>query len=102
MSARPETSEPIPCPSLRAKRSNPRAAIRRSGVLAPRILRPLDCFVARAPRNDEPGLGDSHRLYFHEPSFVEYPGDNDRQRGRTTGQNGFTHGAVFSGKFPAR
>ena len=48
----PETSEPIPCPSLRAKRSNPGAAVRPSGLLAPRMLRPLDCFVARAPRND--------------------------------------------------
>src|ERR1700731_4489592 len=48
----PETSEPIPCPSLRAKRSNPGAAVRPSGLLAPRMLWPLDCFVARAPRND--------------------------------------------------
>jgi hypothetical protein len=32
--------------------SNPRAAVRRSGLLAPRMLWPLDCFVARAPRND--------------------------------------------------
>src|SRR5271155_4090760 len=47
-----ETSEPIPCPSLRAKRSNPGAAVRPSGLLAPRMLWPLDCFVARAPRND--------------------------------------------------
>jgi hypothetical protein len=47
-----ETSEPIPCPSLRAKRSNPRAAVRPSGLLALRMLWPLDCFVARAPRND--------------------------------------------------
>ena len=47
-----ETSEPIPCPSLRAKRSNPGAAIRPSGLLAPRMLWPLDCFVTRAPRND--------------------------------------------------
>src|ERR1700740_1579838 len=48
----PETSEPIPCPSLRAKRSNSGAAIRPSGLLAPRMLWPLDCFVARAPRNE--------------------------------------------------
>ena len=47
-----ETSELIPCPSLRAKRSNPGAAARPSGLLAPRMLWPLDCFVARAPRND--------------------------------------------------
>jgi len=47
-----ETSKPIPCPSLRAKRSNPGAAVRSSGLLAPRMLWPLDCFVARAPRND--------------------------------------------------
>ena len=47
-----ETSEPISCPPLRAKRSNPGAAIRPSGLLAPRMLWPLDCFVARAPRND--------------------------------------------------
>ena len=47
-----ETSEPIPCPSLRAKRSNPGATVRPPGLLAPRILWPLDCFVARAPRND--------------------------------------------------
>jgi hypothetical protein len=47
-----ETSEPIPCPSLRAKRSNPGAAVRPSGLLPPRMLWPLDCFVARAPRND--------------------------------------------------
>src|SRR5271155_236801 len=47
-----ETNEPIPCPSLRAKRSNPGAAVRPSGLLAPRMLWPLDCFVARAPRND--------------------------------------------------
>src|SRR6202041_2727447 len=47
-----ETSEPIPCPSLRAKRSNPGAAVRPSGLLAPRMLWPLDCLVARAPRND--------------------------------------------------
>src|ERR1700758_5579740 len=46
------TSEPIPCPSLRAKRSNPGAAVRPSRLLAPRMLWPLDCFVARAPRND--------------------------------------------------
>jgi hypothetical protein len=47
-----ETSEPIPCPSLRAKRSNPGAAVRPSGLLTPRMLWSLDCFVARAPRND--------------------------------------------------
>jgi hypothetical protein len=47
-----ETSEPIPYPSLRAKRSNPGAGVRPSGLLAPRMLWPLDCFVARAPRND--------------------------------------------------
>ena len=51
-----ETSEPIPCPSLRPRArvagSNPGAAIRPSGLLAPRMLWPLDCFVARAPRND--------------------------------------------------
>ena len=47
-----ETSEPISCPSLRAKRSNPGAAVRPSGLPAPRMLWPLDCFVARAPRND--------------------------------------------------
>src|SRR5277367_278276 len=47
-----ETSEQIPGPSLRAKRSNPGAAVRPSGLLAPRMLWPLDCFVARAPRND--------------------------------------------------
>src|SRR5271156_3884542 len=47
-----ETSEPIPCPSLRAKRSNRGAAVRPSGLLAPRMLWPRDCFVARAPRND--------------------------------------------------
>src|SRR5271169_3392377 len=47
-----ETSEPIPCPSLRPKRSNTGAAVRPSGLLAPRMLWPLDCFVARAPRND--------------------------------------------------
>src|SRR5271163_1770233 len=47
-----ETSEPIPCPSLRAKRSNPGAAVRPSGLLVSRMLWPLDCFVARAPRND--------------------------------------------------
>ena len=35
-----------------AKRSNPGAAVRPSGLLAPRMLWPLDCFVARAPRND--------------------------------------------------
>src|ERR1700722_20997373 len=28
------------------------AAVRPSGLLAPRMLGPLDCFVARAPRND--------------------------------------------------
>ena len=28
------------------------AAVRPSGLLAPRMLWPLDCFVARAPRND--------------------------------------------------
>ena len=28
------------------------AAVRASGLLAPRMLWPLDCFVARAPRND--------------------------------------------------
>ena len=33
-------------------RSNPGAAVRPSGLLAPRMLWPLDCFVARAPRND--------------------------------------------------
>ena len=33
-----ETSEPIPCPSLRAKRSNPGAAVRSSGLLAPHML----------------------------------------------------------------
>src|SRR5271170_7286431 len=33
-----ETSEPIPCPSLRAKRSNPGAAVRPPGLLAPRML----------------------------------------------------------------
>jgi hypothetical protein len=37
---------------LRAKRSNPGAAVRPSGLLASRMLWPLDCFVARAPRND--------------------------------------------------
>ena len=47
-----ETSEPIPYPSLRAKRSNPGAGVRPSGLLAPRMLWPLDCFVASAPRND--------------------------------------------------
>src|ERR1700727_725127 len=47
-----ETSEPIRCPSLRAKRSNPGAAVRPSGLLPPRMLWPLDCFVARASRND--------------------------------------------------
>src|ERR1700691_2708202 len=51
-----ETSEPIPCPSLRPRArvagSNPGAAVRPSGLLAPRMLWPLDCFVARAPRND--------------------------------------------------
>src|SRR5258708_31878224 len=51
-----ETSEPIPCPSLRAKRSNPGAAVRPSGLLAPRMLWPLGCFVARAPRNDGWGV----------------------------------------------
>ena len=47
-----ETSEPILCTSLRAKRSNPGAAVRPSGLLTPRMLWPLDCFVARAPRDD--------------------------------------------------
>src|ERR1700752_5539762 len=37
---------------LLAKRSNPGAAVRPSGLLAPRMLWPLDCFVSRAPRND--------------------------------------------------
>ena len=32
--------------------SDPGAAVRSSGLLAPRMLWPLDCFVARAPRND--------------------------------------------------
>src|ERR1700733_12281565 len=45
-------SEPIPYPSLQAKRSNPGAAVRPFGLLASRMLWPLDCFVARAPRND--------------------------------------------------
>ncbi len=53
---RRETSKPIPCPSLRPRArvagSNPGAAVRSSGLLAPRMLWPLDCFVARAPRND--------------------------------------------------
>src|ERR1700688_2186457 len=39
------------CFSL-AKRSNPGAAVRPSGLPAPRMLWLLDCFVARAPRND--------------------------------------------------
>ena len=43
---------PLTHPSLRAKRSNPGAAVRPSGLPAPRMLWPLDCFVARAPRND--------------------------------------------------
>jgi hypothetical protein len=51
-----ETSKPIPSPSLRPRArvagSNPGAAVRSSGLLAPRMLWPLDCFVARAPRND--------------------------------------------------
>ena len=46
----------FPCPSLRPRTrvagSNPRAAVRPSGLLAPRMLWLLDCFVARAPRND--------------------------------------------------
>src|ERR1700677_3254796 len=37
---RPEISEPIPYPSLRAKRSNPGAAVRPSGLLAPRMPGP--------------------------------------------------------------
>src|SRR6202044_3512483 len=51
-----ETSKPIPCPSLRPRArvagSNPGAAVRSSGLLAPRMLWALDFFVARAPRND--------------------------------------------------
>src|SRR5277367_3972326 len=39
------------CFSL-GKRSNPGAAVRPSGLPAPRMLWLLDCFVARAPRND--------------------------------------------------
>src|SRR3984957_12263776 len=46
-----EISSSPGCFSL-AKRSNPGAAVRPSGLLAPRMLWPLDCFVARAPRND--------------------------------------------------
>ena len=72
-----ETSEPIRCPSLRAKRSNPGAAVRPSGLLAPRMLWPLDCFVARAPRNDGRVAADpiasvviGRRLTRREPSFV--------------------------------
>jgi hypothetical protein len=59
---RPEISEPTPFPSLRPRArvagSNPGAAVRPSGLLAPHILWPLDCFVARAPRNDGWGAGD--------------------------------------------
>ena len=43
---------PLTRPSLRAKRSNPAAAVRPSGLLTLRMFWPLDCFVARAPRND--------------------------------------------------
>jgi hypothetical protein len=42
-------------PSLRAKRSNPGAAVRPSVTGAPHAVA-LDCFVARAPRNDGRGI----------------------------------------------
>jgi len=62
---------------LLAKRSNPGAAVRPSGLLAPRMSWPLDCFVARAPRNDGWVAADpiasvviGRRLTNREPSFV--------------------------------
>jgi hypothetical protein len=61
-------TRPLDCFVARAPRNDGkplvsvyRAAVRPSGLVAPRMLCPLGCFVARAPRNDEAGHRESNR-----------------------------------------